>query len=112
MLCDCKITTGSITEFQALKNDIKKAAIITSLIAGIKTRKNIENSLAPSILADLIISLEIKSAFCLNKYIRNGIDNDTITTAKNVFNSPNSLNSKKEGINNVASGMYIAYIVK
>ena len=55
-----------------------KAANIISLSAGMKTRKNMESSVAPSILADLIISLGSKRAFCLNKYTRKGTERYTL----------------------------------
>ena len=105
---DCKITTGNIIEFHALKNAITKEASIISRSAGIKTRKNMESSLAPSILAELIISLESNIAFCLNKYTRNGTERDTHITAKNVFSNPIFLKRTKDGINNVASRTYNA----
>lgn len=89
-----------------------KAANIISLSAGMKTRKNMESSVAPSILADLIISLGSKRAFCLNKYTRKGTERDTHITAKYVFSIPIFLKRTKDGINSVASGIYIAHMVK
>ena len=85
---------------------------MTSFIAGRNTRMNIEISDAPSIRADFIMSLGSKSAFCLNKYSKKGTDNEANITAKYVFNIPRFLNNKNEGINKVASGIYIAYIVR
>lgn len=94
--------------FQAFRKEMINAAITTSLRFGIKIRKNIEISLAPSNFADFIISFGSKRAFCLNKYKRKGTDIEAITTAKYVFNIPKFLNNKNVGIKSVASGMYIA----
>lgn len=64
------ITTGIKTEFQALTNAIIAPAIITSLIAGRKTRKYVLISLAPSIRLALINSDEKLSELCPNKYTK------------------------------------------
>ena len=85
------ITTGIKTEFQALTNAIIAPAIITSLIAGRKTRKYVLISLAPSIRLALINSDEKLSELCPNKYTKNGTERDARITPVYVFNKCNYL---------------------
>lgn len=80
----CITTTGIRTEFHALTKEIINPARKTSFNVLTNILKNMHNSLAPSILAALIMSLGKECEFCLIKNIKKGKDIDEIVIAKYV----------------------------